>query len=375
MTAVVLFCNRALPLAGDIGAALIILGFVVVVVTCAVMPTTTGAGYASSHFVWKDWVNLTGYKSDGFVFLMGMLNGAYAVGTPDVVTHLAEEIPRPRENVPKAIGIQLSFGFVTAITFLVTVFYSVHDPTKLFGEDSSIFPMVDVFLQATGTKAGATALVMIMVVNNLFMGVGVYLTASRIIWTLARDNAIPFSGAIARIHPRWENPFGAILVCGGIATVMSFIYLGSSAAFSAFVGSFVTLTTISYLGAILPYLVTGRKHVAPGWFRMPRAIFVPAATLACAYIIAFVVIFCFPYSQPVAAASMNYTSAIVGGIAVLMGAYWFAMARHRYKGPGEELLRRIQGINQTVLGEEDRPDLVAGGGARHRVHCHLTSTA
>jgi choline transport protein len=28
------------------------------------------------------------------VFFLGMLNGAFAVGTPDVITHLAEEIPQ-----------------------------------------------------------------------------------------------------------------------------------------------------------------------------------------------------------------------------------------------------------------------------------------
>lgn len=46
-------------------------------------------------------MNLTGYSNDGFVFLMGMLNSAYAVGTPDCVSHLAEETPNPRVNIPK----------------------------------------------------------------------------------------------------------------------------------------------------------------------------------------------------------------------------------------------------------------------------------
>ena len=35
-----------------------------------------------------------GYTSSGFVFLLGMLNGAFSVGTPDLVTHLAEEVPQ-----------------------------------------------------------------------------------------------------------------------------------------------------------------------------------------------------------------------------------------------------------------------------------------
>lgn len=56
------------------------------------MPSRDGAGYASNEFVWTDWNNITGY-SDGFTFLAGMLNGAFAIGAIDCVTHIAEEIP------------------------------------------------------------------------------------------------------------------------------------------------------------------------------------------------------------------------------------------------------------------------------------------
>jgi len=33
--------------------------------------------------------------------------GAFSVGTPDCVSHIAEEIPRPDVNVPKAIAAQM----------------------------------------------------------------------------------------------------------------------------------------------------------------------------------------------------------------------------------------------------------------------------
>lgn len=91
---VVLFGNRALPMVGNLGGVLIISGVFIVIVVCAVMPHVNGVGYASNEFVWKEWQNFAGYKSDGFVFVAGMLNGAFAVGTPDCVSHLAEEIPQ-----------------------------------------------------------------------------------------------------------------------------------------------------------------------------------------------------------------------------------------------------------------------------------------
>lgn len=92
--ATVLFANRALPHIGNLGMVLILAGVFISIIVCAVMPHVNGVGYASNEFVWRSWSNSTGYSSQGFVFVAGMLNGAYSVGTPDVTSHLAEEIPK-----------------------------------------------------------------------------------------------------------------------------------------------------------------------------------------------------------------------------------------------------------------------------------------
>ena len=71
---------------------LLMLIFAITTLVCAIMPSQTDAGYASNSFVWADFANLTGWSSDGLVFVMGVLNGAYAIGTPCAVAHLAEEV-------------------------------------------------------------------------------------------------------------------------------------------------------------------------------------------------------------------------------------------------------------------------------------------
>ena len=91
---IVVFANRALPRFELLGGFLIVAGVMVVVLVCAIMPHQQDRDYAYDAFVWRDWVNSTGWSSDGLTFLLGMLNGAFAVGTPDLVSHLAEEIPR-----------------------------------------------------------------------------------------------------------------------------------------------------------------------------------------------------------------------------------------------------------------------------------------
>ena len=79
-----LFCHRAIPTLELIGGILVVAGVIITIIVCAVMPHVNGTPYATNSFVWSEWQNATGYSSDGFAFLLGMLNGAFTVGiAPD----------------------------------------------------------------------------------------------------------------------------------------------------------------------------------------------------------------------------------------------------------------------------------------------------
>lgn len=65
-----------------------------------------------------------------------------AVGTPDCVTHLAEEIPNPQRNVPLAMLMQYAIGFITGFFYLVAIFYAIHDFDALFGSPYREYPNV-----------------------------------------------------------------------------------------------------------------------------------------------------------------------------------------------------------------------------------------
>ncbi|KAK5161628.1 hypothetical protein LTR04_004013 [Oleoguttula sp. CCFEE 6159] len=317
--AIVLFFNRALPRIEQLGGFLILAGVFITVVVCAVMPSTNGNGHATSASVWRDWTNTTGYSSDGFVFLAGMLNGAFAVGTPDITSHLAEEIPR-----------QFVVGFFTALFYIIAMLYAITNLDEIL-TSTFLFPLTAIYQQATGSAGGALGLLVVVFLPTFISVFGVYLTASRVFWTLARDNATPFSGFFGRVNEKTKNPFNSIVLCAVISTVLGCIYIGSSTAFSAFVGSFCVLGFFSYLAPILPHLLGGRNSVAPGPFWMGRVGFVVNA-ISCLFIIAFSIIFCFPFSLPVAAPTMNYASLISGGLTIFVAAFWFWRQKD-YIGP------------------------------------------
>jgi choline transport protein len=162
--------------------------------------------------------------------------------------------------------------------------------------------------------------------------IGTFLTVGRTWWALARDNAIPFSGTFSNVNLYLSCPIESTVFTGIMTTAFGAITLGSHAAFSDLVGSFVILTTTSYALAIGGHLFAGRKNLPKGPFWMGKAGFAING-IAVVLIVFFNIIFCFPYSLPVATPTMNYNSVILVGVTFLTTVWWFVHARRNYEGP------------------------------------------
>jgi choline transport protein len=194
------------------------------------------------------------------------------------------------------------------------------------------FPVAEIYYQATGSAAGEIGLLFLLFITILLTVFGVYITAGRVLWTLARDDATPFARHIGKIDKKLGMPFIATLVCASLVTILLAIYVGSTTAFNAFVGSFILMSTSSYIAAILPNLLTKRKNIIYGPFHMKGALGFAMNAIACAYMMVWFVIYCFPYFLPTSAATMNYAVLIWGGLTVFVVIWWFVGARN-YKGP------------------------------------------
>jgi choline transport protein len=109
--AIVIYKNSIIPLLQDAGLFLVIGGGLITIIVVAAMPKQ----HASNSFVWRDWVNVTGWPG-GVAFLTGVLNGAFTVGTTDSITHMAEELPNPKRDLPRAIAAQIILGTISAST-------------------------------------------------------------------------------------------------------------------------------------------------------------------------------------------------------------------------------------------------------------------
>ncbi|KAF2268249.1 putative amino acid transporter [Lojkania enalia] len=326
ITSICIFANRSSPGLQHVGMLLVIVGGLVTIIVLAAAPDA----HASDSFVWKDFENITGW-SDGVAFLTGVLNGAFTIGTVDAITHLAEELPNPKVDLPKGVAAQIICGFLAAFFFGIAMFYSISDLGAVLDSNGS-FPLAAIYSQATGTKGGTFCLLLIVLLSLLICLVGTLLTCGRIWWSLARDNATPFPIFFSGVHEGLSCPIPATLLCTIISLGLGAIPLGSPTAFSVLAGSFIILTSTSYALCIAPNLLTGRKNVPKGPFHMGNAGFAVNGA-AVILIIFFNTFFCFPFGLPTTVEAMNYNSVILCGVVALTAIWWFAHGTRKYPGP------------------------------------------
>ncbi|KAI1030015.1 hypothetical protein LB504_010448 [Fusarium proliferatum] len=263
----VCYAGRAMPLLNQFGIYWLLIGLLVTIVVLVAVPLRSGgSGHAASSFVWLEWQADLGYPNI-IVFLGGMLNGAYSVGCPAAVSHLAEEISRPQRNVPVAMGLQVITGFVTGFSYLIALMYSIHSYDRIF---ASQFPLAEIYLQATGSADGTICLLILMQICIGLTIVGLYITCGRTLWALSRDGATPWPSVFSNFNLRFDAPINATMASAVLVTLMGCIYVASKTAFNAIIGSYVLMSSSAYTAAILPHLVTGRRNVVYGPIRMGR---------------------------------------------------------------------------------------------------------
>ena len=231
--------------------------------------------------------------------------------------------------MPLVILGQYVSSFITGVLFLVALFYASPRVDTIMTR-KSIFPLADLYVEAT-SPAAAIGLLSLCMINTFLGAAGVFAIAGRQFWALARAQATPFAGFFGRLEEKTQAPFRAIALAGFLSTGLGCLYLASDRAFNAILGSFVVCTSLAYLATILPHVLSGRRNVPKGTFWMGTYVGMLVNVLSCIYLAAFTVIFCFPDSLPGNGRSASYTVFIVVGWTISVTLWWFVrrvVSRH-----------------------------------------------
>ncbi|KAI8724320.1 Choline transport protein [Fusarium sp. LHS14.1] len=316
--AVVMFGNKIIPGLNRFSLFYLQIGWLVVLVTVV----ACAPSHRSADFVFKTWINNTGWENQVICFITGLVNPLYSLGGLDGVTHITEEMPNPSRNAPLAIAITLTIAFCTGLTYLVALMFSIQDFDAL-SETNTGLPLAELFRQVTEKAGGAFGLIFIFFIALGPCVVSSQLSTGRIFWAFSRDGAMPFSKTWSKVHSLHQIPFNSQLAVTAIIAALGCLYLGSSTAFNSLLGSAVTINNISYMIPILTNLLTGRKNMHRGVFHMGPVLGPIVNTVTVCWLAFAIMFFSFPYVMPVEVNNMNYTCVVVGGLVILVGAWWF----------------------------------------------------
>ncbi|CAG8048734.1 unnamed protein product [Penicillium salamii] len=328
-----------------------IASFVVIVITCV---ARSSPNYEPSRAVWGTFLNDSGWSSGGVAFLTGLVTPNYMYAGIDGALHLAEECKNASTVVPRALMSTLSIGFVTSFSFMVAMLYCTHDLDAVVQSKTGV-PIYEMWYQATRSSTAATVFVILVVFAAVFALIGGQQTASRLTWSLARDHALIGSQWLSKTHPNLDVPVWSLIFNFVVMFIIGCVYLGSSSAFNAFIGTGLILQHISYAFPAALLMYRKRSNI---WlprsrsFRLPGPLGWIMNTITICFAVVVLIFYNFPTTLPVTGTSMSmlllgkvmvliitanldldYTSAVLAVMAIFAGLNWIICARKNYRGP------------------------------------------
>ncbi|KEF60311.1 uncharacterized protein A1O9_01871 [Exophiala aquamarina CBS 119918] len=272
----------------------------------------------------EGYFNVSGW-SNGVAFMIGISSVNWGFSCLDAATHLAEEIPEPRRNIPKALLWTVGMGFIVAFPINIAVFFKAPDLENTF----SILGVL--YAAYSDNATPALALGAFMVIATWGAVIGMHTWQSRIVWSMSRDRAFPFHSRMSRIAPApFRTPLWAILWGSCWITICGFLYLASTTAFNSFISAGIILQYMSYAAPAVLLLRARHGSFPKGPFWWPR--FGPIANLVVViWTVIITVFYSFPLFLPVEVSAMNYVVCVLVFAYLYAGAYWVFYGRKHYR--------------------------------------------
>ena len=103
---------------------------------------------------------------------------------------MSEEIQGAALVVPNSIMVSILLNGAMGFAVLLVTLFSLDNVEKVIKTPTE-YPYMQVFLDSTGSVAGATTMASIVAVMEFSANIGILATASRMSWSFCRDRGLP----------------------------------------------------------------------------------------------------------------------------------------------------------------------------------------
>ncbi|KAL5040810.1 hypothetical protein BDW71DRAFT_212759 [Aspergillus fruticulosus] len=336
-----------------------LLGFLAVLI-----PLVSLAEKRSARDVFTEFVNQGGWSSDGLSFFVGLVGCLFAFAGGDAAVHMSEEIENATVVVPRSILLSVLINGSLGFGMLLAVLFCPGDLDTALASPTG-YPFMEIFLNGTGSVAGAAAMASVIIVVCICSTTGMMAATSRQFWSFSRDRGVPSWRVWSRVSSSTAIPVWSVLLTTVVSALLALIPIGSAVAFN-------DLCAMSISGLYLSYILVAGLLL---WRRLGNGISVPAYSVIAddadgnsippvdepvntigaklvwgpfhvrgiwgvlinmfAIVYALIAVFFsfWPSYRSVAVQTMNFS--VVGTVSVILLSvlYYFARARHVYTGP------------------------------------------
>lgn len=288
------------------------------------------------------------------VFLIAALASAYVMYGFDTASSLGEETVDPRRTAPTAILRAVTASFVIGGLILLGLILAapdLSDPEIAAGSGGGYY----LLLQVLGGGVGTVLLIAVAIAITVCT-LAVHTAAIRLMFAMARDNALPAGSVLARIDPVHKTPVIPSIVIGVLAFAILIVNMGTPEVFTAVTSVAVIMIYLAYLLVTVPMLVRRLRGQWPeagasgsGYFSLGRFGIV-VNVLAVLWGVGMSLNLAWPREE-VYGAGLRWIAFIFIGIVAGAGLIWYLVrGRHQVGTLPEHMAQQLEEAHEADPG-------------------------
>ncbi|KAL4954288.1 amino acid/polyamine transporter I [Aspergillus filifer] len=237
--------------------SLTLLVFITIITVCSTHlhhDSSNGSNNQPQHYmnsrsaILTTHINTSGWP-DSIAWLLSISLGMYSFSPTGTVVHIVEDVKETHGakgagwTVAMAINRTMALGLATGVSFITVLLLGIKNIEAV---QEAYMPSLEAFNQGSGSMVIATGLQSCLVVLFFTTVSTQWVSVSRIAWSLARDNALPYSAYFSHISPAHNKPLRTTFLSAIFFIIFGVIYIASSTAFNSVVNMATLLVNIAY---------------------------------------------------------------------------------------------------------------------------------
>jgi amino acid transporter len=228
-----------------------------------------------------------------------------------------------------SVSVNGLMGLIYAIVLLFST-----GPLESLLQTPTGFPFMQIFLDVTKSRAGATVMSVVIISIAIAASVAGVTSTSRTLWAFARDRSTPFDRHLSKVNKSLQIPVHAVVLVTVLQMLLGFIYLGNTTAFNAILSMAIIGMYSSYALPIIQMLwargrIIGSNDYGP--FKLGPILGPVANVISLIWITVVIIFSVFPSSMPVIPQSMNYSIVVMTGWALFGIVYYIFYGRFKFE--------------------------------------------